>query len=370
MPFSIWESRFYHDHNDLVVVGGGIVGLNAAIQTKLLNKDIGVTVVDRSWPVLGASTKNAGFVCFGSPTELLDDVACKDEGSMLDTFKIRWEGSELLRDIIGAESINYSLCGGLELYDKGSVPSDESILYLNSLLKHHLGLVDYFEWVNQKEFATFDPQAVSIPKEGRIDAMRMMDALFKRAHLLGVKFIFRPVSRMEFDGKELIFDDGSRMKYKSVACCTNGFTKSFLPDLDIQAVRNLVLVTNELPNVKWDKVVHYDQGYVYFRRVGERILIGGARNHFRDAEATDQFGENPEVRHYLNSFLQERLLLDQDFTIEYEWSGILGIGGSKKPIIKEIQKDVFVAARMGGMGIAIGAQVGRELAILISEKDV
>jgi glycine/D-amino acid oxidase-like deaminating enzyme len=369
MPFSIWESRFYQGHNDLVVLGGGIVGLNTAIQAKLLNNDIGITVVDRSWPVLGASTKNAGFVCFGSPSELLDDIACNNEDSMVNTFKVRWEGSELLRDVIGQEDIDYSLCGGLELYDQGSIPSDESILQLNSLLKHHLGLADYFKWIDQSEFSTFDEKAIIIPGEGRIDAMRMMDALYRRAQEVGVKFIFRPVLRLEVDTKELIFDDGSRMKFKSIACCTNGFTRSFLPDLDIQAVRNLVLVTNELPNIQWDKVVHYDQGYVYFRRVGQRILIGGARNHFREEETTDQFGENPEVRQYLTSFLEERLLLDKIFNIEFEWSGILGVGESKKPIIKEVQKDIFVAARMGGMGVAIGAHVGRELAILITGKD-
>lgn len=366
MAFSVWESSFYEGYNDLVVLGGGIVGLNTAIQTKLLNKDIAVTVVDRSWPVLGASTKNAGFVCFGSPTELLEDIVCEEEHSMISTFKTRWKGSELLQELIGKEDMDYAPCGGMELYDQGCAPSEAKISQLNSLLDHHLGLKEYFKWVDQKEFSAFDLRAISIPKEGRINAMRMMDALFRKAQSLGVKFIFRKVESLEMEGKEIIFDDGSKMKFKRIALCTNGFTKAFFPELDVLAVRNLVLVTNELPHLKWDKVVHYDQGYVYFRRVGQRVLIGGARNHFREEETTHQFGENPYVKNHLITFLKERILVDQEFSIDYEWSGILGVGESKKPIVKEIQKDVFVAVRMGGMGVAIGAHVGRELALLIS----
>jgi hypothetical protein len=50
--------------------------------------------------------------------------------------------------------------------------------------------------------------------------------------------------------------------------------------------------------------------------------------------------------------------------MDYHWSGILGIGGNKKPIIAEVSEGVFVGVRMGGMGVAICSLVGKQLAEL------
>ena len=47
------------------------------------------------------------------------------------------------------------------------------------------------------------------------------------------------------------------------------------------------------------------------------------------------------------------------------WSGILGIGDQKKPIIERVSPNVVVAVRMGGMGVAIGSLVGEEAAALV-----
>ena len=40
-------------------------------------------------------------------------------------------------------------------------------------------------------------------------------------------------------------------------------------------------------------------------------------------------------------------------------------GDKKKPIVKQISNHVFCGVRLGGMGIAIGSLVGRELAALV-----
>jgi hypothetical protein len=43
----------------------------------------------------------------------------------------------------------------------------------------------------------------------------------------------------------------------------------------------------------------------------------------------------------------------------------MGVGDKKKPIVKQISNHVFCGIRLGGMGIAIGSLVGRELAALV-----
>ena len=57
---------------------------------------------------------------------------------------------------------------------------------------------------------------------------------------------------------------------------------------------------------------------------------------------------------------------NKEFDIEHRWSGIMGVGNQKKPIVKQLSNHVFCGVRLGGMGVAIGSMVGKELAELIN----
>ena len=43
----------------------------------------------------------------------------------------------------------------------------------------------------------------------------------------------------------------------------------------------------------------------------------------------------------------------------------MGVGSQKKAIVKQVSNTVFCGVRLGGMGIAIGSLVGKELAELV-----
>jgi hypothetical protein len=58
-------------------------------------------------------------------------------------------------------------------------------------------------------------------------------------------------------------------------------------------------------------------------------------------------------------------LPNQDFKIEHRWSGIMGVGANKKPIVSQLSENVYCGVRLGGMGVAIGSLIGQELADLI-----
>ncbi|MGB1033319.1 MAG: FAD-dependent oxidoreductase, partial [Flavobacteriales bacterium] len=53
---------------------------------------------------------------------------------------------------------------------------------------------------------------------------------------------------------------------------------------------------------------------------------------------------------------------------EYQWNGYLGVGTDKTPIIKKMSPRVQCGVRMGGMGVAIGSEIGEQLALLSTEK--
>ena len=68
------------------------------------------------------------------------------------------------------------------------------------------------------------------------------------------------------------------------------------------------------------------------------------------------------IQNQLEHYLKTVILPDTPFEIEQRWTGIMGLGDEKKPIIKMISPHVFCAVRMGGMGVAIGSLVGDEVA--------
>ncbi len=87
--------------------------------------------------------------------------------------------------------------------------------------------------------------------------------------------------------------------------------------------------------------------------------MGGGRNLDIKNETTTDFELNSTIQNYLTDFLKHTILPNQLFEIDQRWTGIMGIGNEKMPIIKSMSNNVVCAVRMGGMGVAIGSLVGQ-----------
>ncbi|MDZ7691357.1 MAG: FAD-dependent oxidoreductase [Balneolaceae bacterium] len=155
---------------------------------------------------------------------------------------------------------------------------------------------------------------------------------------------------------------------RQILVAANGFARRLLPDLQVTPGRGYIFVTESIDNMPWRGIFHHDRGYIYFRNVGDRLLLGGARNQAEDEETTDQFGINTRIKDYLVKFASETLKLPKGWQIEQEWSGIMGFTETKTPIVKRVNEAVFVAAGLSGMGIAIGMKVGEEAVELLDSK--
>ena len=80
------------------------------------------------------------------------------------------------------------------------------------------------------------------------------------------------------------------------------------------------------------------------------MLIGGGRHWGLDETGT---------RNRLHSLLGALWPVVQSAGIAYEWSGQLGVGSNRSPIVKRLAPNAVAAVRLGGMGVAIGMEVGR-----------
>jgi glycine/D-amino acid oxidase-like deaminating enzyme len=125
-----------------------------------------------------------------------------------------------------------------------------------------------------------------------------------------------------------------------------------------------VLITKPILNLKVKGTFHLDRGYYYFRNVGNRILLGGGRNLDFAGETTEELNTSILIQTRLNELLHNIILPSNDFDVDYSWAGIMGVGNEKTPIIEKMNNRVAIGVRMGGMGIAIGADVGKKLANL------
>ena len=128
----------------------------------------------------------------------------------------------------------------------------------------------------------------------------------------------------------------------------------------------IAVITKPIKNLHIQGTFHLDEGYYYFRNINNRILLGGGRNLDFKGEETMMFGETDLIQRQLETNLVESILPDTEFEIERRWSGIMGIGNQKKAIVKQVSNHVFCGVRLGGMGVAIGSLVGKELADLIN----
>ena len=129
--------------------------------------------------------------------------------------------------------------------------------------------------------------------------------------------------------------------------------------------RGQVLITEAIPNLKFEGTFHYDAGYYYFRNVGDRVLFGGARNQDFITERTVEFGVNEQIYSHLLKELEDLILPGVAFKIAANWSGIMGFGKDKRPSVHLDSPNVGYAVGLGGMGVALGTQVGNRLAQLI-----
>lgn len=369
MNFSFWEYKTWLSNIDFAVIGSGIVGLNCALELRRKYPKSKIAVFERGMLPSGASTKNAGFACFGSISEILEDLKTHSEEEVLQLVKNRVEGLQLLRKTLGDKQLDYQEYGGYELFTMEDSTLFEScksqINYVNQLLKPIFNADVFSETENHFGFKNIQPKLIYSAFEGQIDTGKMMLGLIKKASEENILILnSTEITSILDNGDSVLLQinfSTSDIRVKKVFIATNGFAKQFLNE-DVKPARAQVLVTKPIPNLKINGTFHLDKGYYYFRNINDRILFGGGRNLNFKAEETTEMELTQLVQNKLEELLKTVILPNQAFEIEHRWSGIMGVGKQKKPIVRAISENVFCGVRLGGMGVAIGSSIGKQLA--------
>ena len=369
MNFSYWEQKSWLSDVDFVIVGSGITGLNCALQ---LHKDYpgsNILILEKGFLPEGASTKNAGFACFGSISEILEDLKTLSEEEVVSLIQKRVNGLKLLRKNLGDDKIGFKNHGGYEVFLEKDKDLYEScvaeIANINQLL-HEVFEGNCFSLSENKfGFKNTTEKLIFSPFESQIDTGKMMSELLRKVYKKGIR-ILNNITVQNFEdlgNKVVVKTTNFEVECNKLFIATNGFA-SKLGIKKVKPARAQVLVTKPVENLQIKGTFHLDKGFYYFRNINNRILFGGGRNLDIKCEETTQFGQTQIIQQKLEELLKTTILPNQDVEVDQRWSGIMGIGTTKKPEIGQLSANIFYGVKLGGMGIAIGNLIGKELAKL------
>ncbi len=372
---SYWERQGF-GKADWVVIGAGLVGLQSARRIKERYPTLRVWVVDEQALGQAASLRNAGFACFGSAGEILDEIERTSQSEALGLYEKRFLGIQKLLSRYGADRLGFRASGGTEVFSSDDLDDAHrvfgSLADLNLLLHSVHGKLAFEMCDTRPTGMNVLNDGIFSPLEGGLQSHLLYRAVREDALKAGVE-IYEGMRVVDFsesgESVQLAMANGLKIEASHLLVCTNGFSKRLIPELAVAPARGQVFVTRTLDKLPFEGIFHADKGYIYFRELdGNRVLIGGGRNLDFAGEETMEMNVTDRFRSYLKSYVETVILPGKTVDFEYEWSGVMGMNENRNPIIGWHSNRVCLAVRMGGMGVALSAWVADEV-LNVVERD-
>lgn len=370
---SYWEKDRWLRPADVIIVGAGLAGLWTAYELKKQAPNRRVLILEQGTLPTGASTRNAGFACFGSPSELLHDAAMMGESAMLQMVEMRYKGIQKILQVLGSDAIGFEACGGYECFETWPENYNDEIAHLNSLLQPIMQRENTFSMVHH-QLESFEMKGfggmVANPMEGALHSGYYVAALTKLITDLGIDIFYgTKVQNWQVKSNSIQVETSNHIfETAQIIFTSNAYLSQQMPQLNIAPARGQVLVTHPNPSLTMRGTFHFDEGFYYWRHVGgNRILLGGARNHDLATEATTTLETSDNIQQQLEAFLISHL--PSHFTaqniqdkVDMRWSGLMAMSQSKLPLLEQVSPGVWALMCCNGMGVALSPVIAAEMA--------
>ncbi|MCS7169826.1 MAG: FAD-binding oxidoreductase [Candidatus Kapabacteria bacterium] len=378
--FSVWE-RSELLSADIVVVGGGILGLWSALECCRRYPQRRIVVLERAVLPWGASTRNVGFATIGTVGEALAHAQQVGEERVAALMVERWLGLRRWRQEFGEPALGYEPVGGYELVLAGEETVRAAVERWNELLREALGedvFRDSPELARQWGFSEEHVYSVIVnPYDGALNTGKAIAVLQQRVLQHGaVLWSGAPVEAVEPTvGKVSVacWDAAAKrlleIRAGVVAICTNAWIPQLIPHMGyIRPARGQVLLTAPVARQPFPRgTYHFRAGYYYFRWVGQRLLLGGGRQQAMQEEETYEFALNSSLQSHLQDLLQTFLLPAEEVVIEQRWCGIMGMSPDRLPRVEHVGERMVVGFGCNGMGLALAPRLASQVAALVGE---
>ncbi|MCU0375113.1 MAG: FAD-binding oxidoreductase [Chitinophagaceae bacterium] len=378
---SIWERETFYADADVLIAGGGLAGLWTAYELLLARPGVRVTICEQQLLPALASTRNAGFACFGSPGELWADLQQMGEAAMWQVVENRYRGIARTRAVLGDAAIEFDCSGGYELYPEdedwnGSALEDKLAL-LNKGFEAFTGIKDLYTHqsgkmagMDLKGFAAMAGNSI----EGGLHSGKVVEGLKKLVTQMGARYlaghkVLQPAGEAQGRVSLLTAATGNiiSLRTATIIWATNAGLGG-LPALAGRVVpaRGQVLLSPPVAGLSLRGTFHYDEGYYYFRNLQNRLLIGGARNIAFTDEETLEPATTPQIGNALLNFVRQHLPQVAPALPHKEewlhWAGIMGMTPNKQPILEKIAANEWALLACNGMGVALTPIAAQQLA--------
>jgi gamma-glutamylputrescine oxidase len=354
---SYWERHL--TKCDVLIIGAGFLGSWLAKYLAMQRPGLRVIVAERSNKSYGASIRNAGFATSGSITEILADERNFGTEAAFDIVRQRRKGIDIIERQFSVYGLSgFEKCGGYELF---TPENKDQIIDNIGRINSALGGFELRD------------DGVFVENDGLLNSWKLLDLLHHTTEWEGCQdFLFgadvNDLHHTEEGVRAIVGLHGRNITIdaKKVIVCMNGFTHQLLPNSQIRPQRNHVMVTGPLDqsSVHIGKYgFHAEEGYIYWRPVYDgdetRLLIGGMRHRSFDTENTRSFAHNQFIWDELTAFVEENIT-DQ-FTIDYQWTGIMGFTGNKQNLLEKHTENVYAACCCNGQGVAMAPVFAQEI---------
>lgn len=374
---SFWEVDTWSDA-DVVVIGGGLIGIQTALRIAQTEPNRRVMLLERGLIPTGASTRNAGFACIGSISEVVTDIDLLGQDAAVDIVRRRYEGLQGLMQICQGYDVGFTRDGGHEIFLEHH-PSLDRIDEVNELLRPITNVTTFIcddGRAREFGFAQSVRHLVTSPVEGTLHSGKLVDVLWGLAQRAGVM--------IRTGAKVMSIEDATDHATVHVRGGTSDHclrtdnvvvaTNAWIPELvstgiasQIQPARGQIIITEPLASMSLRGSYHYDEGYVYFRPVGNRILLGGARNLAFDEERTTSHDVTQMIQEALENLLRTVIAPSHpDLAIAHRWSGTMAFSPTKHPIVERTSPHVTVAFGCNGMGVALSNSIAKRITELLN----
>jgi len=352
VPLETRPSSPLPDRIDVLVVGAGFTGRWLAHFLAKLSPRPSVLVLERDVFTYGASSRNAGFLTCGQLSEMLADTEYAGGDAVVENFLRRRRGISIVRREF--PDLPIEAVGSFD-WD----PVSEPKLELGRALNEAAG-TEVYE-VRHGSFASDRRDAVFNREDAGLDPVHLLRRLRGTA-----TFAFGAEVRSIGGGTAVVATGGEtlELRYGHAFLAINAFAPSLHPESPVRPGRGQVIVTSPVASETERTLGYLNEGYDYFRWLGDRLLIGGGRHLHPEENGPTDLGTTASVRRYLAEAARG-IIGHTEFEITHHWAGIMGfhegrhLGGSPR---EQLDDATEVVAGFGGMGVALAPAVAEDVA--------
>ena len=359
--------------SDIVIIGGGFTGLNAALELKeKFNQN--VTVLDAGPIGWGASGRNGGFACMGGTKKTFQSLLKKfGHTQTTEVLNCQLGGFVFISNLFNYD-IDADKVDGGELLFAHSQKSVETIKNDATFMKDELNFESTFlEKEGLKKLGIASPEAyagVLNPNSFGLNPLKYVIGLYEAALGKGINLRYETsaIDIKKHNGRITITTTNGTISADKLIIATNGYSSDDIPSKLRGAylpVLSSIIVTRPLTKEERERqgwtsqITSYDTRNLlhYVRLLPDNRFLFGARGGIKADQKAQLINQKKSRSEFERMFPAWA-----DVKTEFYWSGLVCLTADFLPFIGPIDHNIFCSLGYHGNGVTTASLAGRQIA--------